>query len=286
MLRALHLAYLLRDASAHWLQTELDKLNRESWLSHEGDRDPRKPANCPGRMNWHSIREGGGKDCRQSKSPQVIRPRRTDLLYLTTRLVSPCLELQTGLDKLVESRGSSGIVLREQIPKTGGLSLVQLCNRFDLFLKRLYARGDAQSGFIILDKSTRKPANNRLASEFEVQTVIAGESCESLAEVPLFVDSRAVDHPDADLLPTHYGENSRNRTRFFNLISSFFDRARQHCSGASLQDPGSPVSPAAPFLIPCVLLAGHLAFLQACTSPKRATHRTAGVCVAGEHEDR
>ena len=106
-----------------------------------------------------------------------------------------------------------------------GYAFEQLCNRFDLFLKRLYARGDAQRGLIILDKSTQETRLQSLASEFKVDGHRWGVM-RNLAEVPLFVYSRATRLIQyADLVAyALWRKFEKQDSEFFNLISSFFDR--------------------------------------------------------------
>lgn len=67
----------------------------------------------------------------------------------------------------------------------------QLSSRFDYFLARKYKKNqDSQRGIIILDKSTYETAIQKLATNFRT----IGHSwgvLKNLAEVPLFIDSKA-----------------------------------------------------------------------------------------------
>ncbi len=67
----------------------------------------------------------------------------------------------------------------------------QLSSRFDLFLKRLYAKhGDRQRGLILLDKSSTEMRIQTLARDFKYSGHSWGQS-KNYAEVPVFLDSRA-----------------------------------------------------------------------------------------------
>ena len=67
----------------------------------------------------------------------------------------------------------------------------ELCNRFNLFLRRLKNRkGDDQRGLIVMDESKHEKPLQSLARGFRVNGGRWGQF-RHLAEVPLFVDSRA-----------------------------------------------------------------------------------------------
>ncbi len=67
----------------------------------------------------------------------------------------------------------------------------QLCDRFDQFLRRRYVQWrDRQRGLLIVDKSRYEETLQALAHEYRQRGTRWG-SLRNLAEVPLFVDSRA-----------------------------------------------------------------------------------------------
>lgn len=71
----------------------------------------------------------------------------------------------------------------------------EICNRFNLFLGRLYHRGgkrdeDKHKGLVVMDESTYEKTLQGLARDFRVNGTRWGH-LRNLAEVPLFVDSRA-----------------------------------------------------------------------------------------------
>lgn len=71
------------------------------------------------------------------------------------------------------------------------IAFEELCNRFNLFLQRQFNRfGDRQRGLIVMDESRHERPLQALARNFRVNGGKWGQF-RNLAEVPLFVDSRA-----------------------------------------------------------------------------------------------
>ncbi len=66
----------------------------------------------------------------------------------------------------------------------------QLASRFDQYLMRLHKRGDTQRGLIIFDKTSYESTLQNLATDFRTYGHTWGV-LRNLAEVPLFIDSRA-----------------------------------------------------------------------------------------------
>jgi hypothetical protein len=101
----------------------------------------------------------------------------------------------------------------------------QLASRFDLFLKRLYAKHkDAQRGLILFDKSSTEIRIQTLAREFKFSGHRWGQT-KNYAEVPVFLDSKAsrlIQLADlvAFALYRHYESGD---SRFFDVIRSCFD---------------------------------------------------------------
>lgn len=98
------------------------------------------------------------------------------------------------------------------------------CNRFDRFLGRLHKQGNTQRGLIVLDKSSYETSLQGLANNFRTEGHRWG-SLHNIAEVPLFVDSRATRLIQfADLIAYalrryyEYGEDD-----YTNIIRNKFD---------------------------------------------------------------
>jgi hypothetical protein len=100
----------------------------------------------------------------------------------------------------------------------------QLASRFDHYLKRLHKNGDTQRGLIVFDKSTYETTLQTLATDFRA-VGYTWDVIRNLAEVPLFLDSRASRLIQlADLIAfaifRHY---ERGDSRFYSIIQSRFD---------------------------------------------------------------
>jgi hypothetical protein len=100
----------------------------------------------------------------------------------------------------------------------------QLCNRFDRYLGRLHRLSNTQRGIIILDESSYETSLQRLARNFRTDGHRWGQLY-NLAEVPLFVDSRAtrmIQYADlvAYALRRYY---ERGESAYFDLLSHRFD---------------------------------------------------------------
>jgi len=72
------------------------------------------------------------------------------------------------------------------------LAFEEICNRFNLFLMRMNDRqnGEQQRGLIVMDESRHEKPLQMLARKFRIDGARWGHF-RNLAEVPLFVDSRA-----------------------------------------------------------------------------------------------
>jgi hypothetical protein len=71
------------------------------------------------------------------------------------------------------------------------LAFDEICNRFNLFLQRNYNRtGESHRGLLVMDETKHEKPLQALAKHFRVNGARWG-NFRNLAEVPLFVDSRA-----------------------------------------------------------------------------------------------
>lgn len=101
----------------------------------------------------------------------------------------------------------------------------QITSRFDMFLRRLYAKhSDPQRGIMVFDKSSTEQRIQTLAREFKY-TGHSWGTTQNYAEVPLFLDSRASRLIQlADLVAYalfryyEHGDNS-----FYDVIKNCFD---------------------------------------------------------------
>jgi hypothetical protein len=100
----------------------------------------------------------------------------------------------------------------------------QICSRFDRYLMRLHRASDSQRGIIIFDKSAAETSIQRLSREFTTFGHQWGV-VRNLAEVPMFIDSRASRLVQlADLIAyamfRHY---ERGDSQFYDIFKHRFD---------------------------------------------------------------
>lgn len=101
----------------------------------------------------------------------------------------------------------------------------ELCNRFNLFVRRNNdRRGDNQRGLLVMDESKHEKPLQMLARKFRIDGARWGHF-RMLAEVPLFVDSRASRMIQmADLVAwSTFRKYEFSDGRFFDPLAPFFD---------------------------------------------------------------
>ncbi len=118
----------------------------------------------------------------------------------------------------------------------------QICYRFDLFLTRLHHQRNTQRGLIILDKSAQETRLQSLTSEFRTLGRRRGV-IRNLADVPLFVDSRATRCIQyADLVAyAMWRKYEKGDDEFFDVIAENFDSEGGVVHGLHhFKDPNDP----------------------------------------------
>jgi hypothetical protein len=102
----------------------------------------------------------------------------------------------------------------------------QVASRFDRYLTRLHNIGDSQRGVMIFDKSTYETAIQGLARDFRTIGHRWGV-LRNLAEVPLFIDSKASRLTQlADLVAySIFRKYEFGDDQFFSIIENRFDRS-------------------------------------------------------------
>lgn len=86
-------------------------------------------------------------------------------------------------------------VHKDSFPKSDPVELAfeDICSRFEMFIDRIYhqsGRKESHRGIIILDKSAKETSLQKLAIDFR-QIGTKWRTLKNMAEVPLFVDSKA-----------------------------------------------------------------------------------------------
>jgi len=106
------------------------------------------------------------------------------------------------------------------------LAFEDLCSRFDIYLSTLRNTGDRQRGLIILDESSQETTLQQIARDFRTKRTRWGGSIRNLADIPLFVDSKAsrlIQVADHVAYATFRRYQSAD-TKYFDLISQKFFR--------------------------------------------------------------
>lgn len=148
--------------------------------------------------------------------------------------------IQEALKKGIAESFPAGVRLFGAVVKKSALvgsdpvehAFEQLSNRFDLFLKREYAKYDnPQRGLILFDKSSTEKRIQTLARDFKYSGHAWGQT-RNYAEVPVFLDSKASRLIQlADLVAfALYRHFEHNDDTFFDVIKDCFDKegAVQH----------------------------------------------------------
>ncbi len=150
----------------HWLSTRLDQLASDLWPDSPESLEFRGADIFAGKKHWRGL----PKDLR-------IDAYRTALGHLTkdrsTRLFGAAIHKAA---------------VAPQDPMECAFETVS--HRFDLYLRHLYRQAGAQRGLLILDKSTYETSLQGLARNFRIRDD-RWRRLYNLADVPLFVDSRA-----------------------------------------------------------------------------------------------
>ena len=150
----------------HWLSRSLDNIAKAVWPQDPYHIEFRGVNIFSGRKQWRGVS--------QEKRREAYRDA------LTILATSPHVRLfGAAIHKAAYSPNDPMEYAFEQIS-----------NRFDRMLGRLHKTGDTQRGLIVLDKSSYETSLQTLALNFRRDGHRWGQT-HNLAEVPLFVDSRA-----------------------------------------------------------------------------------------------
>lgn len=120
-----------------------------------------------------------------------------------------------------------GVAL-EKVPRGGSepasRAFEELCNRFDLFLKRLHAKGDTHRGLIVFDETRYESRLQTLLGEYRRVGTRFGR-VRNFADVPLFADSKATRLLQvADLVAyAIFRRYERGDTQYLDTIVTRFD---------------------------------------------------------------
>lgn len=149
----------------YWLGNKLESLAREAWPDAGDGPEFRGADIIGGKKHWRGL----SKDIRHSYYRRALR-----LLadHREIRIFAAAIHKQsTDIDPM-------------------NVAFEQVVSRFDQMLTRMHRRRDTQRGLIILDKSSYETSLQTLATTYRNEGHTWGR-LQNIAEVPLFVDSRA-----------------------------------------------------------------------------------------------
>lgn len=148
---------------------------------------------------WHSISGGS----------------RTAILEALCNVIAHSGSKVTLFGVAVEKSSNKDPVLR---------AFEEICNRFDLFLKRLHAQGDTQRGLIIFDESRYEIMLQTLLAHYRETGTRFGK-VKNFADVPFFTDSKSTRMLQlADLVAyAIYRRYERSQTWLYDRLIGKFD---------------------------------------------------------------
>lgn len=184
----------------HWFSSRLDVIAERLWPSNPQGLEFRGADILGGKKHWRGI----GKDDRTAAYREAL----------------------TNVGSSTQAHLFGAVVHKAAISPRDPMEYAfeQVCNRFDRFLGRLHQAANTQRGLIILDKTSYETSLQGLARNFRTSGHSWGQLY-NLADVPLFVDSRATRMIQyADMIAyavRRYYENGD--ATYFDLISRRFD---------------------------------------------------------------
>lgn len=157
------------ERKAHWLALELDNLAKTI-----------NPTN-PDEVEFHASEIFSGRN-------EPWRSIKNKLERIA--IIKKVLEIFRDSDDFVKAFAC--VVHKDSFPGQDPLEIAfeDLCKRFDTHLMKMHHEGNTQRGLIICDKSSYETSLQKLTRNFKIFGTRWG-GINNLAEVPLFVDSKA-----------------------------------------------------------------------------------------------
>ena len=207
------------EAQAHWITQELDKLAENI---NPGD---------PHGVEFHASETF-------ARRSQPWRGLSQDDARGTIKSVLDVLA-----NAYDSARAFACVVHKPSFPNRDPMEIAfeDLCSRFDRYLRRLRANGDAQRGLLILDKSTYETTLQQMSVAFRTLGTRWGV-IRNLADTPLFVDSRAsrviqlADH----VAHAVFRRYQSGDTQYFDRIARKFDSEDGIIHGLAHKELGNP----------------------------------------------
>ena len=206
------------EAQSHWITVELDKLAESISENPHG-------------VEFHASetyarRSAPWKGMKQEEARGTIK----SVLQVLARSYDT-------------ARAFACVVHKASFPNQDPMEIAfeDLCQRFDLYLRRLRTAGDNQRGLVILDNSTHETTLQQMAVGFRTLGTQWGV-IQTLADTPLFVDSRAsrviqlADH----VAYAVFRRYESGDTQYLDLIATKFDAEDGIVHGLAHKEHGNP----------------------------------------------
>ncbi len=197
------------EQTPYWLSTQLDELAKEVW--------PNNPE------NWESI-EFRGNDIFAGRSKEwrgIDKAKRIEIYKKTLSIIAKSSNVR------LFGAAVHKTAISPRDPMEYGFE--QLCNRFDLYLKRIHHKGDTkqhgQRGLIVFDKSSYETSIQGFSREFR-RTGHTWGVTRNIVDVPLFVDSKAtrmVQYADLIAYSLRHAYE-KGDSYYLDIIGDKFDR--------------------------------------------------------------
>ena len=188
------------ERQVHWLASSLEQIAKDLWPSDPESLEFRGADILAGKKQWRGIPKTQRVSAYKNALEVLVRAKGVALFAAVAKksFVSPKDPMESCFE--------------------------QICNRFDLYLGRLHRQDNTQRGLIILDESAYETSLQGLARNFRTIGHRWGQIY-NLADVPLFVDSRATRLIQFADLVAHAVRRyyDRNEPEFFEQIQSRFD---------------------------------------------------------------
>lgn len=190
----------VHELKPHWLSRSLDEIAERLWPSDPRSIEFHGSEIITGKKHWRGI----------------PREQREEAFCSALRILSDS----------TDARLFGAVVDKSSVSPSDPMEYAfeQVCSRFDQMLGRFHKNGNTQRGLLVLDKSTYETSIQKLALDFKTYGHKWGK-LHNLADVPLFVDSRATRMVQfADLIAyalRKYYENKEDK--YFNIIKGKFD---------------------------------------------------------------
>jgi len=158
----------IHEKRGHWLAKAMDDLAKQTFPDAPNSLEFRGADIRGGKKHWRGLTKEERKDAFNAALQILARAPKDGVRLFGIAVHKAACGLEDPMEYAFE----------------------QVTSRFDYFLRRLHQKGDTHRGLIILDRSSYETSLQSLAHDFAKDGHRWG-GLHNIAEVPLFVDSKA-----------------------------------------------------------------------------------------------